>query len=143
MSTTAEPAEPAKPATFREAVAEEVRAALARRRVSASALARKLGKSQTYVWRRLSGETAFDTDDLEAIAGILDVTVVDLLPPDARGGSRVTIRYRDMAERPAAEKPDVRPPARDTSPVRLDHNRRPRRPGAPRPPMPIMHSVAA
>lgn len=140
MSTTAEPS---RRTTFREAVAEEIRAALARRRMSASALARKLGKSQTYVWRRLSGETAFDTDDLEAIAAALSVTVVDLLPPDARQGSRVTAGYRDLSERSDLEGTNVRPLTGDGSSGRPDLHRRPRRPARPHPPMPIMHARAA
>jgi transcriptional regulator with XRE-family HTH domain len=65
---------------LRERVAEEVRVLLARRRISASKLARELGVSQTYVWRRLSGETAFDLDDLERISAVLSVSVSDLMP---------------------------------------------------------------
>jgi len=65
--------------TLSERVAEEIRVALTRRRMSAAALARQLGVSQTYVWRRLEGQTAFDLDDLEKIAGILEVPVVELL----------------------------------------------------------------
>lgn len=65
---------------MREKVAEEVRALLARHRLSASELARRLGMTQRYISRRLTGETAFDVDDLERIAGILNVEVSDLLP---------------------------------------------------------------
>lgn len=140
MSTTAEPS---RRTTFREAVAEEIRAALARRRMSASALARKLGKSQTYVWRRLSGETAFDTDDLEAIAAALSVTVVDLLPPDARQGSRVTGWYRELSNAADLDGTNVRPLAGEPLAGRTDLHRRPRRPARPHPPMPIMQRLAA
>lgn len=66
--------------TLTRHVAEEVRVLLARRRMSAAALARKLGVSQTYIWRRLEGQTAFDLTDLERIAEILDVEVTELLP---------------------------------------------------------------
>lgn len=65
--------------TLREQVAEEVRALLARRRMSASGLARELKVSQTYVWRRLTGETAFDLDDIERIARVLNVEPSDLM----------------------------------------------------------------
>lgn len=68
---------------FREAVAAEVRAAVGRRNTNSTALARRLGVSQTYVWRRLKGEVAFDTDDLHRIAGLLGVAVSDLLPSGA------------------------------------------------------------
>lgn len=77
-------------ASLRERTAEEIRALLGRRRMSASALARELKVSQTYVWRRLSGETAFDLDDLDAIARILRVDPRDLMPAQDR---RVTSTY--------------------------------------------------
>lgn len=80
MSTDAQ--ERSKP-PLREGIAEEVLALLGRRRMSQIELARRIGKSHTYVGRRLNGETAFDTDDLEKIAGALGVSVVDLLPASA------------------------------------------------------------
>lgn len=63
---------------LREQVAEEVRALMARRRISGVQIAKRIGRSQTYIWRRLSGETAFDLDDLQALAVVLDVEVIDL-----------------------------------------------------------------
>lgn len=66
------------PGALRSQVAEEVRALMGRRRISGVKLAKALGRSQPYVWRRLSGETAFDVDDLQALARILNVSVVDL-----------------------------------------------------------------
>jgi transcriptional regulator with XRE-family HTH domain len=71
--------------TLRADVAEEVRALLGRRRMSDIALARKIDRSHTYLYRRLSGETAFDVDDLDRIAEALGVNVVDLLPRSQRG----------------------------------------------------------
>ncbi|MDG4762408.1 helix-turn-helix domain-containing protein [Micromonospora sp. WMMD710] len=65
---------------MRELVAEEIRVLLARQRISASKLARTLGMTQSYLARRMSGDTAFDVDDLARIANVLGVTVVDLLP---------------------------------------------------------------
>lgn len=61
-------------------VAEEVRALMARRRMSGVQVAKAIGRSQAYMWRRLSGETAFDIDDLEALARVLDVDVTSLFP---------------------------------------------------------------
>ena len=68
----------------RHAVAEEIRALLGRRRLSDIAVARKLGRSHTYVYRRLTGEIAFDIDDLEGIAELLNVSMGDLLPSGTR-----------------------------------------------------------
>lgn len=50
-------------------MAAEVRAWMGRRRVTQTELAAVLGKSQPYVSRRLSGEVAFDTDDLYRLGG--------------------------------------------------------------------------
>lgn len=101
---------PVGTAPLRERVAEELRALLARRKVTPTELGRRLGKSQTWVWRRLEGEVAFDLNDLEAIAAVLAVTPADLLPPDVRRGAEPNIRNSPVPERPA----DNRPPARPT-----------------------------
>lgn len=50
-------------------------------------LAKQIGKSQPYFSRRLNGAVAFDLDDLEAIARVLDVDITDLIPKD-RGANR-------------------------------------------------------
>ena len=70
---------------MRELVAEEIRALLGRRKMSASELARRMGVSQKYMSRRITGETAFDVDDLNAIAAVLGVEVATLIP--RRSGS--------------------------------------------------------
>lgn len=67
-----------KDGQLRQQVAEEVRALMARRRISGVQLAKQIGRSQAYIWRRLSGETPFDVDDLQALAAVLDVSVTDL-----------------------------------------------------------------
>ncbi len=56
-------------------VAGEVRAELARARISGNKLAALLGQSQPYWSRRLSGKVAFDVDDLEALSGLLGVPI--------------------------------------------------------------------
>ncbi len=66
---------------LREHVAEEIRVLLARRKMSAAELARRTGMKQSTLARRMTGETAFDMDDLEVIAEVLTVDVQDLLPP--------------------------------------------------------------
>lgn len=52
---------------------DEVRAALARRRLSQSDLGQHLGLSQAAVSRRLLGEVPFDIAELAAVAAFLDV----------------------------------------------------------------------
>lgn len=98
-----------------EYVAEEIRALLARKRMSATSLARTLQVSQTYVWRRLTGETAFDLSDLEKIAAVLEVEVADLLP---RRRGEATVTYGQLVDMPAFDHPHaVRPTGR------RDHSR--------------------
>lgn len=53
---------------------------LVRKQLSASELARRLGVSQPYISRRLTGETAINVDELDRIARALEVPVVALLP---------------------------------------------------------------
>lgn len=90
-----------------ERVAEEVRVLLARRRLSASELARRINQTQRYLSRRLSCEVAFDVNDLELIANALDVEIADLLPAPARrdlgsGGEHMNIASSaDAAPAPA------------------------------------------
>lgn len=67
---------------LRDRVAEEVRALLARRRMSGAELARRLGHSQTFIARRLDGRQAMDIDNLEEIARVLDVPVSSFFPDD-------------------------------------------------------------
>jgi transcriptional regulator with XRE-family HTH domain len=69
--------------TLRELTAAELRAALARRRISAVELARRIGWSQAYMARRTDGRIALDIDDLEKIATELNVPVTALLPAEA------------------------------------------------------------
>jgi len=75
---------------LRESIAAEIRVAMVRRQVTGAALAHALAKSQAYVSRRLSGETAFDTDDLEIIAATLRVKVADLIGHAERGDGAYT-----------------------------------------------------
>lgn len=89
---------------MRQRVAEEVRVLLARRRMSASELARRMGQTQPYVWRRLTGEVALDVDDLDQIAQVLDVQPAALL------GTPVTVRYPAKPQkRSSTRPPDGRP----------------------------------
>lgn len=65
---------------MRELVASEVRGWLGRFRISGAELARRLGKSQTWVARRLDGRQAFDVDELALVAAELGLHVSDFLP---------------------------------------------------------------
>jgi transcriptional regulator with XRE-family HTH domain len=73
-----------------QAAATAIRAAMAQRGVSQDALAEKLGRSQTYVWRRLTGEVNFDLAEVEQIAGLLDVPVAQFVGGDAASTGRRT-----------------------------------------------------
>lgn len=64
-------------------VGDEIRAHLARRRMSQSQLGSLLGLSQTAVSRRLLGEVPFDIDELTAVADALGIDVRDLIAQDA------------------------------------------------------------
>lgn len=65
---------------LREQIAREIRTLLAWHNISAAELARRTGMTQPYVSRRMQGGVAFDVDDLEAIAEVLEVDVLDLFP---------------------------------------------------------------
>lgn len=83
---------------LREYVAEEIRALLGRRKMSATQLAKLMGVSQPYVWRRMTSETAFDLDDLQRIATILGAEVTDLLPRPSEGRVITTGGQRDAKD---------------------------------------------
>lgn len=64
----------------REIIAGNIRALMGRHKTSQDTLAREaLGKKQPAISKRLSGEVAFDVDDLLAIARYYNVEVTALL----------------------------------------------------------------
>lgn len=65
-----------------ERVAREVRAELARQQISGSGLAKTIGRSQSFVQRRLKGEAPFNVEELDAIAKILGVPLSQFWPHD-------------------------------------------------------------
>ena len=83
MSTTA----------ARQEIAGNVRAILGKHKISQTKLAAYLGMSQAALSRRLSGELAFDTDEILSIAAAFDVPISKFFdgvtPPDQ--GIRSTI----------------------------------------------------
>ena len=104
----------ARARSLRETTAEEIRTVLARRRMSGVHLAQLIGRSQSYVSRRLTGETPFDLDDVERIADALEVEVVDLLPRGVANARR-TLGYQLPA---LSRPPDNRPRGPRPSPTR-------------------------
>jgi len=118
---------------LRARTAEEIRVLLARRRMSAAELARRTGMRQQALSRRMTGETAWDVDDLEVIAAALGVTVFDLLG-GASGpeGSQTTAPKPTRPTRPT--RPTPTPPSRPTDnrpltrPTRSAHPAHLRRP---------------
>ena len=101
--------------TLSERTAEEIRALLGRRRMSESALARAMGVSQAYIWRRLSGEIPMDLNDLEKVSRALTVPLSALLP-ELRTAGRVT--ERDSA-RPVGYPASRTRPGGPRRPVRI------------------------
>lgn len=71
-------------------VAEEVRAMMARRRISGRKLAEMLDVSPSWVSYRMTGVTPIGLDDLQRIAAALDAEVADLLPRSNEGRIIVT-----------------------------------------------------
>jgi transcriptional regulator with XRE-family HTH domain len=101
---------------LREHVAEEIRVLLARRKMSATQLARITGLKQSSLSRRMTGETAFDMDDLELIADALGVAVTDLMPRRVGAGQQINERSTPTGPTAAGittpRRSTHRPPAR-------------------------------
>lgn len=75
-----------------EALKTSINAELVRRHISQRELARRLGWSQQYLWRRLSphenADMEFTPSELEKIAAALGVPVAQLFPVEPAGGAR-------------------------------------------------------
>lgn len=66
--------QPTEPAT-----SQRIKTLLDERGISVSELARRVGWSQPYAARRMDGRVQWRVADLEQVAGVLEVAVVDLL----------------------------------------------------------------
>jgi len=67
---------------------DEIRAEMARQRLSQMQLAERCKRSQPWLSRRLAGEVPLTLDDLDVIAVALGVPAIRLLwPPASNGGS--------------------------------------------------------
>ncbi len=114
MTTEQLPSIDKAPRPLRESTSEEIRSLMARRRLTGVTLANRIGRSQSYVSRRLTGDTAFDVDDLERIASVLGVGVRDLLP----GVNRDVINALGHAGDNPRDRPPNRPAGRSSGPGR-------------------------
>lgn len=106
-----------KPSTdterLHERATEEIRVLLARRKMSAAELARRAGQKPAALSRRMTGDIAFDLDELQVIARELGVTVVELLG----GDSQTTVANLEIADHPLPSLPKVGLPARPLVPT--------------------------
>lgn len=98
-----------------EQVAEEIRAWLGRRRMSQAQLARSLGVSQMWVSDRLRGQQEIGLTDVERIAGVLGVRVVDLFPRAVLDADALVPNARSS---PAPDRMTLCAPDVRSSPVR-------------------------
>lgn len=113
-----------------QAVAAEIRALLARRRMRQSAFATQLGQTEVWVSRRLRGIQALSLDDLEGMCRVLRVEPADLISAALRADPETYQCSFPLADRPT----DNRPPGRtdrqvtrgDRSTSRPASTRRPR-----------------
>lgn len=95
--------------TLREAVAATLRSELARNRISASRVALAIGKDQPWISRRLTGQVAFDLDDLDAITEVLGISPSELMDAASETARKPRRRIREKAV-------DVVPPDPNTTP---------------------------
>lgn len=80
---------------FTTAVAEELRAHMARKRISGRELARRLHVSAQWISQRTRGAVPLSTDDIERISAVLGITPMQLIGgaaigPTPPGGAIVT-----------------------------------------------------
>jgi transcriptional regulator with XRE-family HTH domain len=68
-----------EPGAFARALSDEVRHALTRHRKSGAQLAGMIGRSKSYVSKRLRNEAAFSATDVEDICRVLGEDLLELL----------------------------------------------------------------
>jgi ABC-type bacteriocin/lantibiotic exporter with double-glycine peptidase domain len=71
----------------REAVASAVRVAMAKKRMSGRALADLIGMPQSNFSRRITGDIAFDVDELAAIGRVLDEPMATFVADASSAGA--------------------------------------------------------
>jgi transcriptional regulator with XRE-family HTH domain len=83
-----------RPATLSERVAEEIRVAMARRRIKQSQLARMIDQNDQWVSVRLNGRQEIGLNDLEVIAAALGMQAAQLLSTPPATGQKPPSRRR-------------------------------------------------
>lgn len=73
-----------EPGAFARAISEEVRHALTRNRKSGAQVAAMIGRSQSYMSKRLRGESSFTATDVETICMVLGEDLLKLLTAAVR-----------------------------------------------------------
>lgn len=68
--------------TLNNQVAGEIRAWMGRREMTQADVARALDENEMWVMRRIRGRQAMTIEDLQRIAAVLRVSVLDLFPPN-------------------------------------------------------------
>lgn len=89
------------PTSMTAAIAAEVRAHVARQQIKQQAIADALGRNQSWVSRRLTGEVPFTVADLDAICALLNLTLLELvegMPPPPNEG---VLDRRRLRRRPS------------------------------------------
>lgn len=76
----------------RDYVATQVRMELARKRISVSEAARRLGWGQSVLQRRVVGQRPFEAGELVMLARLLDVPIERFFPEDLISGTDVRRR---------------------------------------------------
>lgn len=69
--------------TLRDAVVANIRVELARRNISATQLAYRMSRGESWLSRRMSGRYEIGLSDLESIAAALGIDARDLMPEKA------------------------------------------------------------
>ena len=77
-----------KPGPFARAISGEIRSVMARERVSGAQLASRIGRSQTYLAKRLRDEVPLGANDVEDICRELGVDLGSLLIAAVRASRR-------------------------------------------------------
>jgi transcriptional regulator with XRE-family HTH domain len=88
---------------------------MARRRITGARLARELGVSPAWISYRLTGVQPIDLNDLAAIAGVLKVSIIDLIPEQDRSAMApylpVDEQPTSKPHHPHGNRPNGHPPA--------------------------------
>lgn len=76
------------PGKFAVAISDEIRHAMTRHRVSGSQISGMIGKSQSYVSKRIRNEASFTANDVETICDALKEDLLTLVTRAARAAAK-------------------------------------------------------